>query len=88
MKKFLPIGSVVLLKGATKRVMICGRAQIDMNDTYYDYSACLYPEGYQGAKEIYLFNDSDIEMVYFLGFQDPDELAYRDALARKVEEEQ
>lgn len=28
MKNFLPIGSVVLLKEASKRLMICGRIQM------------------------------------------------------------
>lgn len=86
MRKFLPIGSVVLLKGAEKRLMICGRAQLDAEQTYYDYSGCLYPEGYIGASEMYLFNDEDIETVYFIGFQDPDELAFVSTLAEKLEE--
>ena len=45
-KNLLPIGSVVLLKGGEKRVMICGRIQAKSGEnTIYDYSACYYPEG-------------------------------------------
>lgn len=86
MRKFLPIGSVVLLKGADKRLMVCGRAQLDANDRYFDYSGCLYPEGYLAANDMYLFNDEDIETVFFIGFQDPDELAFVSKLSEKLEE--
>ena len=45
-RKLLPIGSVTLLKGGEKRVMICGRIQTKKgDDTIYDYSACYFPEG-------------------------------------------
>ena len=44
MKKFLPIGSVVLLKESQKRIMIVGVKQKQANsDKVWDYSACLYP---------------------------------------------
>ena len=86
MRKFLPIGSVVLLKGAEKRLMICGRAQLDIEQNYYDYSGCLYPEGYIAANDMYLFNDGDIDKVYFIGFQDPEELSFVSKLAEKLEE--
>ena len=49
----LPIGSVVLLKGANKRVMICGRIQARAGcDKVYDYSACWYPEGITAPDQI------------------------------------
>ncbi len=78
MKKYLPIGSVVLLNGAEKRLMICGRLQTDVStDKQYDYSACLYPEGLIDSKELYMFNNEDINNVYFIGFQDEEELRFR-----------
>ena len=41
-KNLLPIGSVVLLKGGEKRLMICGRIQTRAgSDKVYDYSAPL-----------------------------------------------
>ena len=40
-KDLLPIGSVVLLRGGTKRVMICGRIQARAGSARIsDYSAC------------------------------------------------
>ncbi len=83
--KYLPLGSVVLLKGGKKRVMICGRVQINVQDnTVFDYSACLYPEGIIDPKKLYLFNNEDIDMVYFVGMQDTEEFTFRS----QIEEEQ
>ena len=81
MKFYLPIGSVVLLKGATKRIMICGRLQENTKDhKYYDYCACLYPEGVLDPDELYLFQEEDIDKVFFIGMQDAEEFAFRELL--------
>ena len=47
-EKFLPIGSVVILEGGTKKIMITGFCSISEMDRtqVYDYSGCIYPEGY------------------------------------------
>lgn len=81
MKFYLPIGSVVILKGGAKKIMICGRLQENMNDhKQYDYCACLYPEGILNPDELFLFQDSDIDRVFFIGLQDEEEFAFRDIL--------
>lgn len=74
-EKLLPIGSVVLLKGAKKRVMIIGRIQKSQGKIF-DYSSCLYPEGYIKADQLILFNDSDIDKNFFIGFQDIEEFEF------------
>lgn len=77
-KDLLPIGSVVLLNGGDKRVMICGRIQAkEGDDTIYDYSACYYPEGIVDPTSMFFFNRDAIDTVYFLGFQDKEELEFR-----------
>lgn len=77
-KNLLPIGSVVLLKGGEKRLMICGRIQTRAgSDKVYDYSACLYPEGITGPAGMYFFDREAVETVFFLGFQDKEELDFR-----------
>ena len=82
-RKLLPIGSVVLLKDGTKRVMICGRIQSKAgDDTIYDYSACLYPEGIVDPSSMYFFNHDVIDRVFFMGFQDQEELAYNAAIEK------
>ena len=76
--EFLPIGSVVLLEGGNKRIMICGRIQAQAgSDIIYDYSACYYPEGIVDPKSMFFFNRDAIETVYFRGYEDQDELDYR-----------
>lgn len=86
MKEFLPIGSVVLLKGATKRIMICGRLQTKVDTkVLYDYSACYYPEGIIDPKDLFLFNNEDIDMVYFVGMQDVEEFKFRDYMNQRME---
>ncbi len=88
MKTFLPIGSVVLLKDAEKRVMICGRVQVDVAaDKTYDYSACLYPEGIIDSDQLFMFNNEDIGEVYFIGFQDQEEFAFRQFMSESLEKE-
>lgn len=77
-KTYLPIGSIVLLDGQKKRVMINGRRVISRLDgVEHDYRGCFYPEGVVDDKDIVVFDSSDISMVYFIGFQDIEELAYR-----------
>ena len=79
--EFLPIGSVVLLEGGNKRIMICGRIQAQAgSDIIYDYSACYYPEGIVDPKSMFFFNRDAIETVYFRGYEDQDELDYRHEL--------
>ncbi len=78
MEKYLPIGSVVRLVNGNKRVMIYGRAQKQLgSETMWDYIACLYPEGNLNEEYTYLFNHEQIEEVFFIGFQDPEELEFR-----------
>lgn len=75
----LPIGSVVLVHGGTKRLMITGRVQARVGSSrIYDYSGCRYPEGILAPNELFFFDHDDISRLFFVGFQDEEELAYRD----------
>lgn len=81
MKKFLPIGSVVLLKESQKRIMIVGVKQKQVgSDKVWDYSACLYPEGILSPDKLFLFDAEQIERLYFVGLQDGEGLAFLDKL--------
>ena len=78
MTKYLPIGTVVCLVGGTKKVMIYGRKQIQSgNNKKWDYVACLYPEGNLSEKYTVFFNHSEIEKVYFKGYEDEEEILTR-----------
>ena len=74
MDKYLPIGSVVLLKNGRKKIMIYGRKQMHVETgEEWDYLACLYPEGNINEEFIYLFIHDQIDKVYYLGYEDEEE---------------
>lgn len=86
-KNLLPVGSVVLLKDGEKRLMICGRIQTKAGeDTIYDYVACYYPEGIVDPNNMFFFNRDAIDNVYFIGFQDAEELLYRNNVLDRLGE--
>ena len=87
-KGFLPIGSVVLLKGGTKRVMITGFCSIDNKDNtkVYDYTGCLYPEGIINSNEMRLFDKDEIDKVYFRGFEDQEQIDFQKILENVMSE--
>lgn len=74
MDKYLPIGSVVLLKNGRKKIMIYGRKQMHVETgEEWDYLACLYPEWNINEEFMYLFNHDQIDKVYYLGYEDEEE---------------
>lgn len=79
----LPIGTVVLLKNSQKRVMIIGvlQKQVKNEETIiWDYSACFYPEGYMGPDKTFLFNSTQIEKVFAVGYQDQEQFAFKEKI--------
>ena len=71
MKKYYPIGTIVLLKNGTKKIMIYGRRQLHADSgKLYDYVACFYPEGNISPEYTFLFDEESIEKVVFEGFSD------------------
>lgn len=61
---YLPLGSVVALAGGEKRLTIIGRIQIsEKTNEQFDYAGVLFPEVYQQADQLYLFNNTDIDHV-------------------------
>ena len=80
--KYLPIGSVVLLKGGTKKAMVTGFCSVAEEDTekMYDYTGCVYPEGFLDFDQICLFDHSQIEKVYHVGYVDDEEREFKKEL--------
>lgn len=79
-EKYLPIGTVVMLKGGTKRVMISGFCAIEEKDSerkMWDYSGCLYPEGFLSSNQTCLFDHEQIEKVYHYGLIDEEEEKFK-----------
>lgn len=87
-EKTLPIGSVVLLKGATKRVMILGycRYKADDQTKVYDYCGCTYPEGFLSPEKTAVFDHEQIEQIYALGYQNDEQIEFRKKLTEVLEE--
>ena len=72
--EYLPLGSVVVVSGGVRKYVIVARGlQVKVNGTnqFFDYGACLYPEGMQGDQLMY-FQHSNISKVVFEGFSDED----------------
>ncbi len=88
-KKYLPLGSVVLLKGGKKRLMITGFCIITGNDKdgMFDYCGCLYPEGSVSSEKMALFNHDQIKKIYAIGFSDDEEKEFKKKLDEMVKKE-
>lgn len=76
LKDILPIGSVVLLKGGVKKLMVIGiftevQREEKIIDSY-DYIGVVYPEGFLGLDSMMLFNQSDINDIVFRGYANPE----------------
>lgn len=89
MDRLLPNGSIVLLKGGNKRLMIYGRKQLvteggqDINvgeETMYDYLGVPYPEGYINDEYTYVFNHTDIIDIIHRGYEDEEEEEFQKIL--------
>ena len=85
-EKYLPIGTVVMLKGGKKRAMITGFCSISGDDKskVYDYSGCLYPEGFISSNQTLLFDHSQIEKIYYLGLVDAEEKQFKQRLNEMI----
>ena len=80
-KKFLPIGTVVLLKNGKRELMITSYCIMPNGDVYdkngkvenvpkmYEYGACFYPEGMITSDQLFAFNHDQIEKVCFKGYE-------------------
>ena len=82
------MGSVVLLKNAKKRVMICGWFPQTKDGKTFDYTGCMFPEGIIDSEKMLLFNDEDIESLFFIGMQDFEQMNYVKQIRAAVEKKE
>jgi len=81
-RELLPIGTVVILKDASKKAMIYGVKQADKaTGIEYDYIGVVYPEGNMGDGTQFFFNHDVISQVFFRGFEDEERAAFIERLA-------
>ncbi len=85
-ERFLPIGTVVLLHGAKKALMITSYCvfptgtqlqkdgtQTEPEKKMYEYGGCTYPEGVLESNTIHAFNHKDIEKILHMGYETDEE---------------
>lgn len=88
-KNYLPIGSVVLLKNAKKKLMITGfYIKAEGYDNVFDYSGCLYPEGIVTSDQSGVFNHDQIDQVIFKGYESEEETAFKQRLYEAIAKDQ
>lgn len=80
-EKFLPIGTVVLLKGGKKELMIISycivpsgeaydkNGKVDVGNKMFDYGGCVYPEGMITSDQLFAFNHEQIEKIVYKGYE-------------------
>lgn len=70
---YLPLGSIIILKGGAKRLMVYGRVQKLATGVEYDYLGCPYPEGFINPEKSFVFNHDAIAEIVHFGFADEEE---------------
>lgn len=92
LERYLPLGSIVVLNGSVKKMMITARgliAPVGEENKVFDYGGIFYPEGVMGDKMAF-FNQKDIYKVVFQGYSDADDDAMNDNIKnwlQKVKDE-
>ena len=83
---YIPLGSVVYLKGGVKKLLIVARAINVANggkQYFFDYGGVLYPEGITGDQMAY-FNHGDVSSIYFRGCDDEENKGMNEAINKFV----
>ena len=75
----LPVGTVVLLNGGKKKLVITGVLPTK-EEKVYDYTGVTYPEGDFAGCMHFLFNHADIENVIFRGYEDKERESFLNLL--------
>lgn len=83
----LPIGSVVLLKDSTKKVMIIGVCQRGANnpEKIWDYVGVVFPEGFLSPDKMFLFDTEQIDQLFAMGYQDAEQMAFKEKVDQVIQ---
>ena len=86
--QLLPVGSVITLKNATKKLLIAGiTVENESDGKMYDYIGVPFPEGYIDSETMFLFYHKDIETVNFIGYIDAEAQSFRINYAKQLKEQ-
>lgn len=96
-EKFLPIGTVVLLKGGQRKIMITSYCPVPKGDIYdkkekieldkdkvFDYGGCFYPEGIINSNRVFIFNHDQIEKVFYMGYESEESNKFNEILKEEI----
>ena len=82
--EYLPLGSVVILKGGIQKLIVISRG-INVNHNgallFFDYGGVLYPDGLTSEKMAY-FNNDGIEKIVFEGYDDVESKTFAENINR------
>ncbi len=88
-ENLLPIGSVVRLTDAKKKVVIMGIMPVkhmpDGEDIIYDYLGVPYPEGYMTQETGLLFNHDKIDEIIFEGYANEERKLFMQTIQQIVD---
>lgn len=84
--KYLPVGSVVLLNNATKKLVITGFCVLadEHQGQIYDYCGYAYPVGAIQSDQVALFNHDQIKEIFFVGYEDEEEEKFKKGLVEAM----
>lgn len=84
--KYLPLGSVILAKSGSKRIMITDYLiKTHDSDKTWDYCGCMYPEGVMSSDQSLVFNHNDIEKIFAVGYSDEEQKDFANVLLKAEE---
>ena len=85
-KNLLPIGTVVQLKEAKKKLMIIGiKTRGEADGELRDYISVLYPEGYLNRDVFFTFNHEAIDKILFSGYETEERTEFLKRAAAAIE---
>ncbi len=89
-ERFLPIGTIVILKNGTRKVMITSYLIIssgkDKEQKMYDYGGCPYPAGIIESKFAVGFNHDQIKEIVHMGHVDDEQKQLSEILEKGYDE--
>lgn len=88
--RFLPIGTIVTLKGGTKNVMITSYLIFSKGKSsekkLFDYGGCPFPEGIIESDYAVGFDHDKIEKIVHMGLENADQKKFSDTLNKTYNE--
>ena len=84
----LALGSIVILRGNAKKVMIVARSVGVKNQDEirnFEYAGCGFPEGFN-SDELIFFDSSDIGKVVFEGYKDDSSIVLEESIREWAKE--